>query len=231
MTTRDALIARLESLRVIVSEAADWAPTVRNQATILVNDTINALRAALSQAAPPSAQAWGVALCWSSSNPSEQVRCLADGAKEMREFEAHHSFIRWVHVVPIDPLDWPLPCDVKIGHGTHRKGTRLGSLVTRAQMLFETAYGPPPSAEDAARNLAELQGRTEPLATINDELSLRFWAGRLIARAHRIGLVVTIDRKPLRPLAMGHHVPVVEVWPVRNAEPDVLELTIEGLWP
>lgn len=44
---------------------------------------------------------------------------------------------------PADPLDTPLPCDVTVGHGTHRKGTKLRSLVTRMRVLYEMAglYG------------------------------------------------------------------------------------------
>lgn len=40
---------------------------------------------------------------------------------------------------PADPLDTPLPCDVKVGHGTHKKGTSLRALVARMQMLYDAA--------------------------------------------------------------------------------------------
>jgi hypothetical protein len=111
-------------------------------------------------------------------------------------------------VIGTDPETWP-------SHGN------APLAIAAAMAMRHAAYtaAPPPAAQPA------------PLDSITDEASLRFWAGKLIARAHSIGLVVTIDRKPLRPLAMGHHVPIVEVWPVRNAEPDVLELTLKGLWP
>jgi hypothetical protein len=59
---------------------------------------------------------------------------------------------------PTDPMDTPLPCDVKVGGGTHRKGTSLRCLVARMQMLHRAAFGDPPSPEEAARNLAVLQG-------------------------------------------------------------------------
>ena len=42
---------------------------------------------------------------------------------------------------PADPMDWPLPCDVTVGHGTMRKGVRLGTLVQRMKVLYEMATG------------------------------------------------------------------------------------------
>ncbi len=38
---------------------------------------------------------------------------------------------------PADPMDWPLPCDVKVGCGTHGKGTALRGLVARMQCLYD----------------------------------------------------------------------------------------------
>ena len=52
---------------------------------------------------------------------------------------------------PSDPMDWPLPCDVKVGHGTHSKGVALRSLVLRMKALYKMATG-----EDAD----EVAGRT-----------------------------------------------------------------------
>jgi hypothetical protein len=40
---------------------------------------------------------------------------------------------------PADPMDWPLPCDVTVGHGTMRKGVKLRTLVTRMKVLYEMA--------------------------------------------------------------------------------------------
>lgn len=42
---------------------------------------------------------------------------------------------------PSDPMDWPLPCDVRVGHGVMRKGVRLGTLVARMKVLYEMATG------------------------------------------------------------------------------------------
>ena len=40
-----------------------------------------------------------------------------------------------------DPMDWPLPCDVTVGHGTMRKGVKLRTLVTRMKVLYQMATG------------------------------------------------------------------------------------------
>lgn len=40
---------------------------------------------------------------------------------------------------PEDPMDWPLPCDVTVGHGTIRKGCKLRTLVLRMQVLYNLA--------------------------------------------------------------------------------------------
>jgi hypothetical protein len=40
-----------------------------------------------------------------------------------------------------DPMDWPLPCDVTVGHGTMRKGVALRTLVMRMKVLYEMATG------------------------------------------------------------------------------------------
>jgi hypothetical protein len=42
---------------------------------------------------------------------------------------------------PADPMDWPLPCDVTVGHGTMRKGIPLRTLVLRMKSLYEMATG------------------------------------------------------------------------------------------
>ncbi len=38
-------------------------------------------------------------------------------------------------------MDWPLPCDVTVGHGTMRKGVTLRTLVNRMKTLYEMATG------------------------------------------------------------------------------------------
>ena len=42
---------------------------------------------------------------------------------------------------PADPMDWPLPCDVTVGHGTMCKGVSLRTLVARMKVLYEMATG------------------------------------------------------------------------------------------
>lgn len=49
---------------------------------------------------------------------------------------------------PADPMAWPLPCDVVIGHMTHKRGTSLQSLVNRARTLADMVR------EHAAEKLA-----------------------------------------------------------------------------
>lgn len=43
-------------------------------------------------------------------------------------------------------------------------------------------------------------------------------AEQLIQHAQRAGLVVTIERRPLKPLAMGHAEYVIETRPAREAK-------------
>ncbi|MDR0216125.1 MAG: hypothetical protein LBJ15_19305 [Comamonas sp.] len=52
---------------------------------------------------------------------------------------------------PGDPMDWPLPCDVTVGHGTMRKGVALRTLVLRMKGLYEMATG---------HNADEVEART-----------------------------------------------------------------------
>jgi hypothetical protein len=61
-----------------------------------------------------------------------------------------------------DPMGTPLPCDVKVGNGTHRKGTSLRALVNRMQMLHEAAFGPEQPQAEKDANLAVLQGAAQP---------------------------------------------------------------------
>lgn len=51
---------------------------------------------------------------------------------------------------PEDPMDWRLPCDVKVGAGTHKKGTTLRSLVSRMEMLHGMAMKAHPVDEAKA---------------------------------------------------------------------------------
>lgn len=50
---------------------------------------------------------------------------------------------------PDDPMDWPLPCDVTVGHGTIGKGCALRTLVARMKVLYDMAQAalPPVSPE------------------------------------------------------------------------------------
>ena len=44
---------------------------------------------------------------------------------------------------PSDLMQWPLPCDVKVGHVTISKGCLLSTLVTRMQVLYEMGVDAP----------------------------------------------------------------------------------------
>jgi hypothetical protein len=52
-----------------------------------------------------------------------------------------------------DPMNWPLPCDVTVGNGTHKKGVPLRSLVARMKVLHGMATSQP--VPDAARGKLE----------------------------------------------------------------------------
>jgi len=47
------------------------------------------------------------------------------------------------NTLDIDPLDTPLPCDIKIGHITIKKGVPLRSLVSRVKVLYDIAHQQP----------------------------------------------------------------------------------------
>lgn len=63
---------------------------------------------------------------------------------------------------PADPMDWPLPCDVTVGHGTMRKGVALRTLVLRMKALYEMATGEN-ADEVAGRSLEDRRARAKPL--------------------------------------------------------------------
>lgn len=53
-------------------------------------------------------------------------------------------------------------------------------------------------------------------ATPADHAFIRNLAEALIDQANRVGVIVTIERQALAPLAMGHHAPVITTWPLRG---------------
>lgn len=66
-----------------------------------------------------------------------------------------------------DPMDWPLPCDVTVGHGTHKKGAPLRSLVARMNVLFNMSRnGMPDSGRDADWRVAEFWSSANPKSTV-----------------------------------------------------------------
>jgi hypothetical protein len=69
--------------------------------------------------------------------------------------------------VEADPMDWPLPCDVKVGHVTMGKGVRLRTLITRMRVLYEMAIGLNADAV-ASRTIEQ---RTALFATFQAEIA------------------------------------------------------------
>jgi hypothetical protein len=49
--------------------------------------------------------------------------------------------------------------------------------------------------------------------------AIRQRAERLVETAEHLGLIITIARRPMAPLAMGNHVAAVDVYPARHAAP------------
>ncbi len=161
-----------------------------------------------------------------------------------------------------DPMDWPLPCDVTVGHGTMRKRVALRTLVLRMKVLYEmvtgrnadevagrsveyrkamsfdqwwdtTANTPAPDTfkrweescrqawcagaasvskmtPSVAENAVSVSETPTPVADGREIVASL--AKHLLEAADLFGLVVTIERRPLQPLAMGNTEPVVTVW-------------------
>lgn len=63
---------------------------------------------------------------------------------------------------PQDPMDWPLPCDVKVGAGTIRKGCPLRTLVLRMESLHRMASAAfphdPAQAAEFWKRVEEIRG-------------------------------------------------------------------------
>lgn len=58
--------------------------------------------------------------------------------------------------------------------------------------------------------------RDEATEQLDEKLArLKRYAQQLVASADRLGLALTIERRPLHPLAMGHTTTVVDVRPAR----------------
>jgi hypothetical protein len=86
-----------------------------------------------------------------------------------------------------DPMDWPLPCDVMVGNGTHKKGVPLRSLVARMNVLHGMAKSQP--VADAATYLLNSQ-----------EASYRL--GRAAGRERRCVMGAPITIEEFRALAV-----------------------------
>lgn len=69
---------------------------------------------------------------------------------------------------PADPMEWPLPCDVTVGHGTMQKGVKLRTLVTRMKALYKLAIGQDADAV-ANRSLEERVAPALSVQTLEDQ--------------------------------------------------------------
>ena len=54
-----------------------------------------------------------------------------------------------------EPMKLPLPCDIKVGHVTIRKGVALSVLVARMQVLYDMAQASPPQRQPLTREQAK----------------------------------------------------------------------------
>lgn len=102
-------------------------------------------------------QAHGDGEVINAGTPHGDEPCTVDGMREqLRRLQSESG----ASGAPSDPMDWPLPCDVRVGHGVMRKGVRLGTLVARMKVLYEMATGA--SADEvAARTLEQRQALFE----------------------------------------------------------------------
>lgn len=74
---------------------------------------------------------------------SEQAARAAYKAAREAWAEAERLRAELTAMTPKDPMDWKLPCDVTVGHGTISKGCSLRTLVTRMKVLHSIAVGYP----------------------------------------------------------------------------------------
>jgi hypothetical protein len=69
----------------------------------------------------------------------------------------------------------------------------------------------PANAERLKRSIAELEAELGPGYQAGLE------ALELAQKWEKLGVIVTIERMPHKPLAMGHHYPQVKTWPKRGS--------------
>lgn len=96
---------------------------------------------------------------------------------------------------PADPMDWPLPCDVQVGAGTHKKGVPLRSLVARMKVLHGIALGAPVAAAVAQGDVVPEEWFSEPCGALVDHLSYGYGFKRGFNHC-REEVLARIDRQP-----------------------------------
>lgn len=97
---------------------------------------------------------------------------VAEAGKAWAGWKAHRAAAP-TPVEPAAPLDTPLPVDFTAAGATFRKGLPLRLIAKRIERLREAAYGPMPTPEQQAANLAILQGRepAEPVKCLTPDFS------------------------------------------------------------
>lgn len=134
---RKAAQQALEAMEHVVRQAQEnLVPTIHYGP---VHDVMNNLRAALAQQAEPDHET-------RAELAEQQVVQLAEERDHYRNLWQKAQQAEPVEPVACGDLEErkalssvKLPCDVRIGHGTHRKGSSLLALVVRSRSLYQMA--------------------------------------------------------------------------------------------
>ncbi|MBL8355687.1 MAG: hypothetical protein JNM01_12735 [Delftia acidovorans] len=120
--------------------------------------------------------------------------------------------------VPEDPMDWPLPCDVTVGHGTIRKGCKLRTLVLRMQVLYDLSQkvelaAPAAPAVDAdplgLRDVGE--AFMQAIERNSDALKAVGWLGPMDCPSEIVGDLLNLLEEANTTSALGEWVATLEV--------------------
>ena len=164
-TQTEALKLALEALEMVKANADDWQERTGKEIKGWmqpVNNTITAIKEALAQ---PERT-------WKGQIDNDAFFKSVESQPEQEPFlvacgNCHEGFADMGHVCKKclgagwvnnpqpkepeqEPLDTPLPCDVKVGHVTIRKGVALSVLVARMQVLYDMAQPKEPEQEPVA---------------------------------------------------------------------------------
>jgi hypothetical protein len=94
----------------------------------------------------------------------------------------------------MDPMNTPLPCDIKIGGGTMRKGVRLGTLVLRMEALHKAAFGDDAEALKLLREVLPYISRHSMIyGKVSDHLNAHHQLVAMLGGGSAIGGVTVLD--------------------------------------